>query len=71
MKDIGGISMPHIVDDVVVKGNVDLESASDQLLQQPISPMHMDFATVDHRATLQRPCFKIPYCEEDLILWLW
>ncbi|KAL3359431.1 hypothetical protein AABB24_016139, partial [Solanum stoloniferum] len=48
MKDIGGISMPHIVDDAVVKGNVDLESASDQLLQQPISPMHMDFATVDH-----------------------
>ncbi|KAL3325350.1 hypothetical protein AABB24_039110 [Solanum stoloniferum] len=47
-KDIGGISMPHIVDDAVVKGNVDLESASDQLLQQPISPMHMDFATVDH-----------------------
>lgn len=28
------------------------------------------FATVDHRAMLQRLCFKIPYCEEDLILWL-
>ncbi|KAH0745865.1 hypothetical protein KY285_007522 [Solanum tuberosum] len=47
-KDIGGISMPHIVDDSVDKGNVDLESASDQLFQQPISPIHMDFATVDH-----------------------
>ncbi|WMV27535.1 hypothetical protein MTR67_020920 [Solanum verrucosum] len=47
-KDIGGISMPHIVDDEVVKGNVDLESASDQVLQQPISSMHMDFAIVDH-----------------------
>ncbi|KAG5630332.1 hypothetical protein H5410_002049 [Solanum commersonii] len=47
-KDIGGISMPHIVDDSVDKGNVDLESASNQLFQQPISPIHMDFATVDH-----------------------
>ncbi|KAH0709526.1 hypothetical protein KY284_010953 [Solanum tuberosum] len=47
-KDIGGISMPHIVDDSVDKGNVDLESASDQLFQQPISPIQMDFATVDH-----------------------
>ncbi|KAH0652583.1 hypothetical protein KY289_030261 [Solanum tuberosum] len=47
-KDIGGISIPHIVDDSVDKGNVDLESASDQLFQQPISPIHMDFATVDH-----------------------
>ncbi|KAH0638902.1 hypothetical protein KY285_035488 [Solanum tuberosum] len=47
-KDIGGISMPHIVDDSVDKGNVDQESASDQLFQQPISPIHMDFATVDH-----------------------
>ncbi|KAH0768486.1 hypothetical protein KY285_004357 [Solanum tuberosum] len=46
-KDIGGISMPHIVDDSVDKGNVDLESASDQLFQQPISPIHMDFAIVD------------------------
>jgi len=48
VKDIGGISMPHIVDDSVDKDNVDLESASDQLFQQPISPIHMNFATVDH-----------------------
>ncbi|KAH0705076.1 hypothetical protein KY290_009777 [Solanum tuberosum] len=47
-KDIGGISMPHIVDDSVDKDNVDLESASDQLFQQPISPIHMNFANVDH-----------------------
>uniref|UniRef100_M1DML2 Ulp1 protease family, C-terminal catalytic domain containing protein n=1 Tax=Solanum tuberosum TaxID=4113 RepID=M1DML2_SOLTU len=47
-EDISGISMPHIVDDSVDKGNVDLESASDQLFQQPISPIKMDFATVDH-----------------------
>ncbi|KAH0766134.1 hypothetical protein KY285_002005 [Solanum tuberosum] len=47
-KDIGGICMPHIVDNSVDKGNVDLESASDQLFQQPISPIQMDFATVDH-----------------------
>ncbi|KAH0641120.1 hypothetical protein KY285_037706 [Solanum tuberosum] len=47
-KDIGGISMPHIVDDSVDKGNVDLESASDKLFQQPISPIQMNFATVDH-----------------------
>ncbi|KAG5570104.1 hypothetical protein H5410_059870 [Solanum commersonii] len=46
-KDIGDISMPHIVDDSVVKGNVVLDSASDQLFQQPISPIHMDFASLD------------------------
>ncbi|KAG5600831.1 hypothetical protein H5410_032201 [Solanum commersonii] len=47
-KDIGVIFMPHIVDDSVVKGNVDLDSAFDQLFQQPISPIHMDFASLDH-----------------------
>ncbi|KAH0645545.1 hypothetical protein KY290_035343 [Solanum tuberosum] len=47
-KDTYGISMPHIVDDSVDKSNVDLESTSDQLFQQPISPIQMDFATVDH-----------------------
>ncbi|KAG5592265.1 hypothetical protein H5410_042779 [Solanum commersonii] len=47
-KDTGGIYMPHIVDDSVDKGNVDLESASDQLFQQPISPIQLDFATIDH-----------------------
>ncbi|XP_015163755.1 uncharacterized protein [Solanum tuberosum] len=46
--DNGGISMPHIVDDSVDKGNVDPQSTSDQFFQQTISPIQMDFATVDH-----------------------
>ncbi|KAH0701721.1 hypothetical protein KY285_015999 [Solanum tuberosum] len=48
MKDNGGISMPHIVDDSVDKDNVDPQSASDQFFQQIISPIQMNFATVDH-----------------------
>ncbi|KAH0685458.1 hypothetical protein KY290_016729 [Solanum tuberosum] len=46
--DNGGISMPHIVDDSVDKDNVDPQSASDQFFQQIISPIQMNFATVDH-----------------------
>ncbi|KAG5577388.1 hypothetical protein H5410_057522 [Solanum commersonii] len=45
---IRGISMPHIVDDSVEKGNVDPQPTSDKFFQQPISPIRMDFATVDH-----------------------
>ncbi|KAH0691936.1 hypothetical protein KY289_019294 [Solanum tuberosum] len=48
MKDNGGIYMPHIVDDSVNKDNVDPQSASDQFFQQIISPIQMNFATVDH-----------------------
>ncbi|WMV50534.1 hypothetical protein MTR67_043919 [Solanum verrucosum] len=47
-KHIGGISTPHIVDDYVEKGNVDPQPTSDQFFQQPISPIHMDFATIYH-----------------------
>ncbi|WMV18188.1 hypothetical protein MTR67_011573 [Solanum verrucosum] len=46
--DNGGISMPHIVDDSVDKDNVNPQSASDQFFQQIISPIQMNFATVDH-----------------------
>uniref|UniRef100_M1BE07 Ulp1 protease family, C-terminal catalytic domain containing protein n=1 Tax=Solanum tuberosum TaxID=4113 RepID=M1BE07_SOLTU len=46
--DNGGIYMPHIVDDSVNKDNVDPQSASDQFFQQIISPIQMNFATVDH-----------------------
>ncbi|KAG5630966.1 hypothetical protein H5410_002683, partial [Solanum commersonii] len=48
MKDNGGISVPHIVDDSVDKGNVDPQSASDQFFQQSISPIQINFSTVDH-----------------------
>ncbi|KAH0696224.1 hypothetical protein KY290_013580 [Solanum tuberosum] len=47
-KHVGGISMPHIVDDSIEKGNVDPQPTSDQFFQQPISPIQMDFATLDH-----------------------
>ncbi|KAK4731925.1 hypothetical protein R3W88_024913 [Solanum pinnatisectum] len=39
---------PHMTDDSVEKGNVDPQSNSDNFYQQTISPMQMDFATVDH-----------------------
>ncbi|KAK4709987.1 hypothetical protein R3W88_004500 [Solanum pinnatisectum] len=47
-KHVGGISMPHIVDDSIEKGNVDPQPTSDQFFQQPISPIQMNYATVDH-----------------------
>lgn len=40
--------MPHIVDYSVDKGNVDPQSASDQLCQQNVSHTQMDFAIGYH-----------------------
>ncbi|KAK6779982.1 hypothetical protein RDI58_022166 [Solanum bulbocastanum] len=48
MKDNEGVSSPHIVDGSVEKSNVDPQPNSDNFYQQTISPMQMNFATVDH-----------------------
>ncbi|KAK4731142.1 hypothetical protein R3W88_024130 [Solanum pinnatisectum] len=45
--DIGGISMPYVVDDSVEKGNVDPQPTSNQFFQQLIPPIQMDFANDD------------------------
>jgi len=47
MKDIGGVSSSHMMDDSVEKGGVDSQPKSDKFDQQTISPIQMDFATVD------------------------
>ncbi|KAH0633598.1 hypothetical protein KY284_036384 [Solanum tuberosum] len=47
-KDNDGNYMPYIVDDSVEKDNVEPQPTSDQFFQQTISPIQMDFATVDH-----------------------
>jgi len=46
MKDIGGVSSSHMMDDSVEKGGVDSQPKSDKFDQQTISPIQMDFATV-------------------------
>ncbi|KAG5614871.1 hypothetical protein H5410_014695 [Solanum commersonii] len=46
-KDIGGISMPYMVDDSVEKDKVDPQPTSHQSFQQSISPIHMDFSIHD------------------------
>ncbi|KAH0738335.1 hypothetical protein KY290_037040 [Solanum tuberosum] len=47
-KNNGGNSMPYIVDDSVEKDNIEPQPTSDQFFQQTISPIQMNFATVDH-----------------------
>lgn len=47
MKDTKGFSSPHMMDDYVEKDNVDPQPNSDNFDQQTISPMQIDFETVN------------------------
>ncbi|TMW97204.1 hypothetical protein EJD97_006008 [Solanum chilense] len=44
---MGGVSSPHVMDDSVEKHNVGPQFNSANFYQQTISPMQMDFATID------------------------